>query len=264
MPPPPAVHTTYHNNYDQGYNPTQHKFEQEVNDTFCETGQDLDRNLSKNSRMSFVKKVYGILFTQLFMTAVWIAIVAFDQRFFYNFLHQRVELLVLAIFGYITTLYALACYRHIARRVPLNYALLGIFTMCFSYLASFTTVLYNPELVFIAGVMTAGMVAGLTLYSLTTKLDYDAVAAFMWSLFLTLIIAVILSIFIRNRVLQILLSVLIIMILSIYIIYDTQLIIGERSNELSIDDYVFASMILYIDIMRLFLEILRLLGKSKN
>lgn len=34
----------------------------------------------------------------------------------------------------IITLYALACYRRIARKVPLNYILLGLFTLAESYM----------------------------------------------------------------------------------------------------------------------------------
>jgi FtsH-binding integral membrane protein len=48
--------------------------------------------------------------------------------------------------------------------------------------------------------------------------------------------------------------------MGLYIIYDTQLIIGKKANKFSIDDYVFAAMCIYIDIVRLFLYILRIMG----
>ena len=51
---------------------------------------------------------------------------------------------------------------------------------------------------------------------------------------------------------------------SIYIVYDTQLIMGDRSRQLSVDDYIWAAMMLYIDIVRLFLYILQLLGKHRH
>jgi FtsH-binding integral membrane protein len=38
---------------------------------------------------------------------------------------------------------------------------------------------------------------------------------------------------------------------------------GERGSQFSTDDYIMAAMILYIDIIRMFLEILRLFG-SRN
>jgi protein lifeguard len=52
--------------------------------------------------------------------------------------------------------------------------------------------------------------------------------------------------------------------MSLYIIYDTQLIVGNKQNKLEIDDYIFAAMALYIDIVRLFIYILRILGAAKR
>jgi len=53
-------------------------------------------------------------------------------------------------------------------------------------------------------------------------------------------------------------------VISLYLIYDTQLICGGkhgRANQISMDDYIFAAIMLYLDILILFLEILKLLGK---
>ena len=49
-------------------------------------------------------------------------------------------------------------------------------------------------------------------------------------------------------------------VVGFYLVYDVQLISVKFGNEYSIDDYVFAAMELYIDIIRLFLEILRIIG----
>jgi FtsH-binding integral membrane protein len=50
---------------------------------------------------------------------------------------------------------------------------------------------------------------------------------------------------------------------SFYIIYDTQLTIGNKSNKLSEDDYILAVMMLYLDIINLFIYILSFFGNSK-
>jgi len=52
---------------------------------------------------------------------------------------------------------------------------------------------------------------------------------------------------------------------SFYIVYDTQLIAGGAHREygFSVDDYAFAALNLYVDIIRLFLKLLSLLGKRK-
>ena len=51
-----------------------------------------------------------------------------------------------------------------------------------------------------------------------------------------------------------------VLVYSLYLIYDTQLIIGNVGVQYSIDDYCFAALNLYIDIIYLFIRILQLIG----
>ena len=46
----------------------------------------------------------------------------------------------------------------------------------------------------------------------------------------------------------------------LFLIYDTQLIAGGKKHQLSMDDYIVGALLLYIDIMMLFLELLKLFG----
>jgi FtsH-binding integral membrane protein len=46
----------------------------------------------------------------------------------------------------------------------------------------------------------------------------------------------------------------------IYLVIDTQLIVGGRRYALSMDDYVAGALMLYIDIIQMFLYILSILG----
>ena len=45
----------------------------------------------------------------------------------------------------------------------------------------------------------------------------------------------------------------------IYLIYDTQLILGNKENSIDLDDYILGAFMLYTDIVNLFLQILQLL-----
>lgn len=224
----------------------------------------LEIKLSGRSRVQFIRKVYGILFAQLSTTALWITIVAINQEFFLNFLTKRIELIMISVILNIATLITLCCSRQLARTVPINYILLSIFTTSFSYMTSLTTVMFEPADIMIAGILTAAMTAGLSLYALKTEIDYSEMSSFLWSLVLTLIFSVIMVLLLPSKLMQIVIGLLGACILSVYIIFDTQIIIGGRYAALSIDDYIFAAMMLYLDVMRLFLEILRLLGKSKR
>ena len=48
----------------------------------------------------------------------------------------------------------------------------------------------------------------------------------------------------------------------IYLLIDTQMVVGGGRHELSIDDYIIGAMILYLDIVMMFLYILEMLGRK--
>ncbi len=55
-----------------------------------------------------------------------------------------------------------------------------------------------------------------------------------------------------------------VILFGIYILFDTQMIIGGKRLQLSMDDYVIGALILYIDIIQMFLYLLALLGRRWN
>jgi protein lifeguard len=69
--------------------------------------------------------------------------------------------------------------------------------------------------------------------------------------------------FIRSDLLTALVAIAIACVYSIYLIIDTQLILGGKNQELTLDNYVLGAVLLYIDIIQLFLQILKILGKKR-
>jgi FtsH-binding integral membrane protein len=70
--------------------------------------------------------------------------------------------------------------------------------------------------------------------------------------------------FIRSDFITALVAIAIACVYSIYLIIDTQLILGGKNQELTLDNYVLGAVLLYIDIIQLFLQILKILGKRKE
>jgi protein lifeguard len=54
------------------------------------------------------------------------------------------------------------------------------------------------------------------------------------------------------------------LVLAIYIVYDTQMIIGNNDDKFEVDDYIFAAMVLYVDIVRIFIHILKNMGDDDD
>ena len=70
--------------------------------------------------------------------------------------------------------------------------------------------------------------------------------------------------FIQSNALSILIAVVFAAIYAFYLIIDTQLIMGDRRHALSLDNYILGAVLLYIDIIQLFLNLLRILGETRD
>ena len=51
---------------------------------------------------------------------------------------------------------------------------------------------------------------------------------------------------------------------TIYLLVDTQLLLGGKKKSVSLDDYALGAVIIYTDIIQLFLQILKVLGEKKK
>jgi FtsH-binding integral membrane protein len=79
------------------------------------------------------------------------------------------------------------------------------------------------------------------------------------SALMALMLGSLVSIFYRGEFFNFMLAVAGAGIFSMYIIYDLQLIMGDKTLSISPEEYIFASLNLYVDIMRIFLELLKIL-----
>ena len=173
--------------------------------------------------------------------------------------------LVMSIFGLVIAC-ALMCFQRLARRVPTNYILLLLFTVCEAYTVAFVCAAVNDaSLVLQATFMTAGLTLGLSLYAHTTKTDFTAYGGLLWAAGSLLLIFSLFSVFF-GPTMRLIYCTIGVALFSVYVIFDTQYILGGegRHSELSKDDYVMGAMILYLDIVNLFLYIVQILASLKD
>ena len=135
-----------------------------------------------------------------------------------------------------------------------------LFTFCEAYSVAFVCASVNsPEVVLIASFMTAGIVVALTLYSFTTKTDFTVFGGFA---FVVIAIFMMLGFFsyLFGPTMRLIYCGIGVLIFSFYLIMDTQYIIGAGKYDLERDDYILAAIILYIDIINIFLYVLQFLS----
>jgi len=230
---------------------------------------------SFNPRLGFVRKVYGIVSVQLLITATFVYLCQGPLRkYFYDEVNQTIyqagftAFIVAAVTSFIVSIF-LACYSSIARTVPTNYILLGVFTLCETYIVGYITVFAEPMDVLLAAVLALTMTLVLTLYAFTTKSDITMWGAALWIAGWALIGFSLLFFWIGPRTeayntVMIVVAVLTIVLYGFYLVYDTQLIMGGKRYELSLDDYILAALVIYIDIIVLFLKILEILSRLRR
>lgn len=208
-------------------------------------------------RLGFIRKVYGILSVQLFVTTIFslLAMVSDSvKKFMINNFGILLLMLLLAIF----LPCVIVCCNGQMRQFPQNYIILGVFTLAESYLIGFICAYTKPEVVFMAASMTFVMVASLTIYAITTKNDITIQGGLIFILFAAFFLFGIFGIFIHYRLFHVILALIGVIIFSIYIIYDTQLIMGNRREMIEVDDYILGAFMLYVDIINIFLELLKI------
>ena len=217
-------------------------------------------------RNGFIAKVFGIVAIQLAFTFSFILLC--QTRAIKNFVAQNegfcTFLVVTSIIGFIVSVCLISCSRSLARKVPINYVILLFVTLCESILATSASIYYPIDIVASAILLTIAASLGIITYALKTKRDMTSCGMALFVFASQLFFFGILSLFLRSQFLNLVYTLLCTVMVGMYLVYDVQLISGKFGIQYSVDDYIFAAMELYIDIIRLFLEILRILSKLQK
>lgn len=169
-----------------------------------------------------------------------------------------------AIMAIVTILMIFCCFR---KKAPQNYVLLFVFTICESYMVAGITARYERELVVTAGLGTAFVSIALTIYAMNTKTDISVFYAMVFVVYFAMFPFLLLSMFMQVKMFYIVYCCLGLLFYSIFLIIDTIKICKGSSyggQALELDEYIIGALMLYLDIINIFLYILKILGKKKD
>lgn len=163
-------------------------------------------------------------------------------------------------------LISMACCSNVRRQSPTNFIFLGIFTVCQSFLLGISASMYSASEVMLAVGITAAVCFALTIFALQTKYDFTVMGGFLLCAVVVLMLFGIICIFIpSNRIVTLVYASLGALIFSLYLVYDTQLMMGGKHKySISPEEYIFAALNLYLDIINIFLYILTIIGASRD
>jgi FtsH-binding integral membrane protein len=159
---------------------------------------------------------------------------------------------------------SLACCRGLSRKVPYNYLFLFAITICEAISCSITSSIYSFQIVASALLLTIVSTLAITFYAFITKNNFNVCRIGLYVIFSQMFAIGIIAVLFRIKALYVFYTFCKTIIIGIYLVYDTQLIIGKLGVGYSIDDYIFATLEIYMDIIRLFLLILKLIGNNSR
>ncbi|XP_077580109.1 transmembrane BAX inhibitor motif containing 1a [Stigmatopora nigra] len=232
-------------------------------DEFAARGSDWD---SLSVRHAFIRKVYMILALQLLVTTAIVAVFTFVHPV-RNFVQQNQAVYWASYAVYFITHLVLVCCKGPRRKFPWNMILLSIFTLALSYMAGSISSYYDTSAVFLALSITVVVCIAVTVFCFQTKVDFTKCRGFFCVLgivvFVTGIITCIVLSFQYIYWLHMLYAAIGAIAFTLFLAYDTQLLIGNRKYSISSEEYVFGALSLYVDIVQIFLFLLQIFGSSK-
>lgn len=222
---------------------------------------------TKAIRAAFVSKVYSILVIQLVATSLLIALFTFHQPT-KNYFQANGEYYVYGAMGLGLVVYmVLICVESARRSTPWNYLLLILLTVAYGFIAAALSARFNTITVLTAFGATAIATTIVMLLAKYSSLDMTTCGCglcvlAMCHLLLGILLIVILVPLGYAQTASLIIAGLGAFLVSLYMMFDLQMIMGGRSMELSPEEYILGAVLLYIDIIHLFQYMLILFARD--
>lgn len=205
-----------------------------------------------------VRRTYGLVFLGILVTMAGAAFAMSQQAvLLQSAQHPFIGFLV--FFG------VLFAAQRMSRTFPANIALTLLATFIAGvWIAPLLFVMnqQQPGIVSQAAMLTFVTFAGLSLYAVFSRRDFSAWGGFFMVGVIVLIVTSLLNWFFKNETASLWLAGGTVFVFGGLLVFDTWRIV--RSNQYGPDDYVPAAVSIYVDLLNIFLAILRLLGGRRS
>ena len=207
-------------------------------------------------RATLVRRTYALVLVSVLVTIVGVSFA----------LSQPAVLQAVAQHPFLAFLAALAPL-FIAGRVkaafPMNIGFVLLFNFAMGVMISPAIFFYGsrqPGLIGQAAVLTIGAFGILTLYAFVSRRDFSAWGGFLMVGLWVLIGTMVLNIFFQNAAVDLWLASVAVLLFSGLLLYDT----WRLRNFYGPDEYVGAAVQIYLDLLNMFMAILRITGNRRS
>lgn len=206
-------------------------------------------------RLGFIRKVYAIVCTQLLVTTVMSAF-CITSTTAKQFVQTSPGVLSFVMILSFISLFALMAFRH---SYPKNMILLGVFTIAESFLMATIVTFYDVAVVMQAAVLCLAVTLGLTVFTFQTTHDFTGLTStLLIALWMLIGIGFVQYLFPFNNMVDFAYGLCGATLFSLFIVADTQMML----RKVSVDEYILCAINLYLDILNLFLYILKILNRK--
>ncbi|KAM6459713.1 protein lifeguard 3-like isoform 1-T2 [Liasis olivaceus] len=220
----------------------------------------------KKVRHTFIRKVYSIISVQLLVTVGIISIFTFVEPVS-AFVQDNIAIYYASYGVFLVTYLVLVCCEGPRRRFPWNLILLSVFTLAMGFMTGTIASIYSTKAVVIAMAITAIVSIIVTIFCFQTKVDFTSCTGFFCVLsivvMVTGIITAIVLAFQYIKWLHMLYAGIGAIAFTLFLAYDTQLVLGNRKHTISPEEYVYGALKIYTDIVYIFTFLLQIVG-SRN
>lgn len=208
-------------------------------------------------RHQFIRKVYAILTVQLIATGA-VSSVSFFNAGYKAWIQNHPGLVWISLFGAMGFMLLTYWKR---KSYPTNLLFLSGFTLLEAYTVSVIVSFYSAQIVLNAVVLTAGIFVFLTLFACQTRYDFTSWMPYLFGALWGLLLFGLMAAFLPyNATADLIYGGVAALLFSAYILVDTQLIMRKHH----VEEEIAAAISLYLDILNLFLAILRILNNQSN
>ena len=207
-------------------------------------------------RATLVRRTYSLVMVSILFTIGGVGI-GLTQPTMMEFVVRH------PIISFLITLAPLLMATRVRTQFPANIGFVLLFTIMMGLTISPLMYFYgqrNPDLIWQAGGLTLTTFGVLTAYAWISKRDFSAWGSFFIVGVWVLIGTSLLNIFFQSAIADLWIAGATVLVFSGLLIFDT----WRLRNVYGPDDYVQAAVAIYLDLLNMFMAILRLLGGRRN
>lgn len=220
--------------------------------------------LFSESLSTYMTKIYGWMALALTLSGI-VAFYTSTNTTLMTRIYHNPGVLIALVIGQLALVFLISAgIRRIS--TPAATAAFIVYSVLNGFTLSYIFILYASATIFTAFFITSGTFAVVSLYGLTTKKDLTKLGSLLFMALIGIIIASVVNMFFASSAMTMIISYIAVLVFVGLTAYDTQKLkhyyYEANGSEITKNLAIFGALMLYLDFINLFLNILRILNDN--